>query len=302
LRFGVSAYSIVSISLGLVLLVAAALKGHQLITGYVPGRTLLTSRFIQILTVEAEFGLGIWLISGFHRRFAGCIAMAYFILLAGASAYLLTIGEECCGYLGRLAVSPWFTFVFNLAAISCLWVFPPVGAAITFSSRPWRATAAVSAFCFLGTYLLVAMPQYRVASSVDSDLGGDGEMVVLDVENWKGRQFPVLDFIDIGERLNTGRWLVILYHADCPRCEEVIKGLEEAGNDGDLKVTLIEVPLFSGFAEGPRLGTNKTFLLGKLAPTKRWLIVTPVLLRLEEGVVTGIQRETYTAMPGIDSP
>jgi len=56
-------YDAVRILLGLVLLTAAGLKGHQMATEPVPGTGLLDSRWLLMLTVEFEFLLGLWLLA-----------------------------------------------------------------------------------------------------------------------------------------------------------------------------------------------------------------------------------------------
>jgi len=63
-------YDVVRIALGLILLTAAALKGHQLATKPVPGMSLLSSRWFLIGVVEFEFFFGLWLLAGFCPRLA----------------------------------------------------------------------------------------------------------------------------------------------------------------------------------------------------------------------------------------
>jgi hypothetical protein len=298
----VPAYSCLSFVLGTVLLAAAALKGHQLITGYVPGKTLLTSWTFQLLTIEVELALGIWLVSGFYKRYAARVALGYFVILAGASAYLVTAAAECCGCLGRLAISPWFTLVFDLAAISSLLLCPLSKERSTdgFSSKPYLATSLIAGCCFLGLFLLVAAPDRYVASTLDGNRGQDGDLVVLDVENWQGKRLPVLDYLDIGPRLGAGRWMLILYHSDCPRCDDAITKEDGTVRDGDLGLALVQVPRSTGLAGEPRLTLRKPFVLGSLSPSRRWVVVTPVVLTLENGIVTHVQggsAETTGAAP-----
>jgi len=111
-------------TLGVILLVAAALKGHSLLVDFVPGKTIFTSRPVQFLAVEVELALGLWLVSGIGLTWAARVAMACFLVLAASSGWLLASGAECCGCPGRLSVSPWFTFLFNLAALGSLSLAP----------------------------------------------------------------------------------------------------------------------------------------------------------------------------------
>ncbi len=45
---------------------------------------------------------------------------------------------------------------------------------------------------------------------------------VLEPGEWAGKELPILEHIDIGDRLKAGNWLVLLYHYDCPGCAEAI--------------------------------------------------------------------------------
>jgi hypothetical protein len=277
--------------LGLVLLVAAVLKCHQLITGYVPGRTFLLSRWFQTLTVEIELALGLWLISGFYRNLAARVGLGFFALLAAASAYLILAGEECCGCLGRLAVNPWFSFVFDLIAVCSLWLLPAsLSGGVGFHTRPNWATGVVACFCFLAPFLLVASPEYRTASTAAGDFGGNGELVVLDVENWVGKRLPILEQIDIGKRLGQGDRTILLYHWDCPKCEESIRLLRST--DATTQVALIHVPSLSGLSIRPLFHISESFTRGSLVGSHRWLVRTPLIVRLVDGKVMHVQLES----------
>jgi len=64
----VSGYNCTRLALGLLLLIAAALKGHQLATEPVPETGLLTSRWFLIGVVEFELFFGLWLLSGLYPK------------------------------------------------------------------------------------------------------------------------------------------------------------------------------------------------------------------------------------------
>ncbi len=60
-RTRIARYEYVRIVLALVLLVAAALKGHQLATSPMMGDGVFESRWVLIGTVEFELFFGLWL-------------------------------------------------------------------------------------------------------------------------------------------------------------------------------------------------------------------------------------------------
>jgi len=55
---------------GVLLLVAAGLKGWQLLTEPLANSDIWSNRAFLILTVEFELGLGIWLVSGLFKKLA----------------------------------------------------------------------------------------------------------------------------------------------------------------------------------------------------------------------------------------
>ena len=121
-----------------------------------------------------------------------------------------------------------------------------------------------------------------------SDLGeiiGDGQLVLLDPENWRGKRFPLLDYVDIGERFKEGKWLVMLYHHDCPKCQEAIHDFQEyCGAGGNSRVALIEMPPYGNSTAILGLEQMKV-LHGHLDTTHEWFARAPVFVTLGDGQV-----------------
>jgi len=71
----------------------------------------------------------------------------------------------------------------------------------------------------------------------------------------------ILEYIDTGDKLSNGNWLVLFYHHDCPDCAEAIKryeqmGLNLRGRADFLRIAFIEVPPYGAalFVLGVALG------------------------------------------------
>ena len=62
-----ASWQVLHILLGLVLLVAVALKGYEIATEELLEYSLLTSRWFLISVVEWEIFFALWLLGGFHR-------------------------------------------------------------------------------------------------------------------------------------------------------------------------------------------------------------------------------------------
>lgn len=183
------------------------------------------------------------------------------IRLASASAYLLTAGVECCGCLGRLAVNPWFTFTFNVAAVCGLALCPrsPFPDE-SFSARPGLRFALVVVFCFLGFYLLIAGSEIPVAASSGENLGETGALVILDVESWDGKRLPIFDHLSIADRVRRGNWVLLFYHRDCAKCEELITQAASLVEGGQRSIALVEVPSMNGQAGSIRPEYSRAFI------------------------------------------
>lgn len=68
---------------------------------------------------------------------------------------------------------------------------------------------------------------------------------VFEAETWVGQKLPILEHIDIGEKLEKGNWLILLYHHDCPDCIRGI-GKYEQKPAGDL-AGKGELPVYGSF-------------------------------------------------------
>ena len=113
-------------ALGVLLLVAAVLKGHELLTVPVAGRDLWSWRPFLIFQVEFELALGIWLLSGVFKRLAWLAALACFGLFCCVTLYKGLTGTASCGCFGTVHVNPWITlFVIDLPAVFALNLFRP---------------------------------------------------------------------------------------------------------------------------------------------------------------------------------
>jgi hypothetical protein len=101
------------------------LKAHGLFADASPRETPFSTPQLQVLAVEVEAVLGVWLLSGLWPRAAWAAALALFAALAGASLYLALDGQRSCGCFGRVEVSPWWTAGLDVAAITLLALIRP---------------------------------------------------------------------------------------------------------------------------------------------------------------------------------
>lgn len=111
--------------LGLLLLVTALLKAQGPADGALGQNTILFSPRLRFAVMEVEALLGLWLLSGWAKRAAWFLAVAFFLIVAGVSLYLGLMGQSSCGCFGRLHVSPWSAFTLDVACLAVLGLCRP---------------------------------------------------------------------------------------------------------------------------------------------------------------------------------
>jgi hypothetical protein len=276
--------------LSLILLSAGVLKGYALFTTPRPETSLYTSRGFLIAVIEAEFALGLWLLSGLWPQGARRTALIAFVAFFVVNLSKVFAGESTCGCFGRAQVSPIFTAFLDLAAILFLWLWRPLAR----TERPARfQLLRVAAVLFL--FLLVGVPSGIVLAggrpaslNADAEIDANQSIVLLEPEKWVGRRCPLLKYIDVGGELSHGDWLVVLYHHDCLRCQEVVpeyeaRAIAAATDQAAPRTAFIAVPPYG--APLWRFATDSPCRQGRLNESKNWFVATPVVMRLQDGVV-----------------
>lgn len=305
-------FEVVRVVLGLILLAAAALKTHELATRPALDLNILSYRWSLALLVQVQIFLGLWWVSGLYKRLAWLSAVVCFAFFTGVTIYEGLAGYESCGCFGVVEVHPWHTLVFDLVALAALLIFRPELSRRYPVSRGRLRAATVAVLMIAGglsaAVLIAGYEPARLTDTGEIVSGKDqtdrtaGEVVVLEPENWLDKQFPLLKHIDVGGKLQSGHWEVVLYHYTCPGCREEIERIEqlaqmlggwsEAGG-----VALISIPPHA--PRGQKIVPPDTACLtGKLSDEHDWFVSTPVLLTLTDGVVTQVRGSANSQSPG----
>lgn len=289
ITFGTVAYFLIRLIIVSVFSISAALKSYQLLYHPAPARFWFQQPAFQILGIELELLVGFLLFSGWPAHWMARIAAGYLAVLAAISGSMLIWGETSCGCFGRWAVHPSWTLSFNLAAIVGLSPFWRKG---EWSAQPFvflrNPMGFVLFLAFWGAFLVFGQPSIgKVTGGWDPSLSHQKELDYqeLDPPAWTGKPLPILEQIETDQDLRKGRWMVILYHRDCPRCDRVI--LDSYKHETILRgrLLLVEVPhLEPTYAKLPT-SYGREIRMAKLSLSKKWLVATPVLIHLEEGVV-----------------
>jgi hypothetical protein len=106
-------WKLVSRTIGLLLLVAAFLKAQGLGVETVASVGVFSAAELQVVVVELEIFLGIWLLSLKKPAGAWIASLLTFGVFAGTSLYLGLLGQSSCGCFGQLSVNPWLALGFD---------------------------------------------------------------------------------------------------------------------------------------------------------------------------------------------
>jgi len=289
------ACQVVCATVALVLLAAMGLKAHQLATGPVIERGFLSQRWVMIAGFQWELVLGLVLLSGAIRRLAWLAAVGTFLLLTAVTLSKALGGEVSCGCWGRIEVNPWWTLVLDVGLLGALLACrPALRGPIRVRPAAWRIAGVAVVTLAIGLPAGIVAGLYEPARLLaDGSILGDDGVVVLEPETWPGRRLPLLPFIDIGESLVEGRWTVVLYHHDCPHCQEAMpkyiadaRKLTDSGSS--TRMALIEMPPYAKAGESP-IPSDTACTQGRLNEAHDWFAETPTVISLAGGTVVGHQ-------------
>ncbi len=275
-------YDYLRIAMGCLLLIASGLKTHQLMTEPILGHSIFDSRWVLIAAVEFEIFFGLWLLRGLLPRLTWMAALGCFGVFACVSLYKALAGEASCGCFGKIEVNPWITLSIDTAAIAVFSILRPQYNKYNNRLLPMiRLGSLTSLLCAL-LPLAVISGWLAIAHSnsvlYKSGLIISGDAVILDPSRWIGKKFPLTNHIVKGQLIRNGRteqflsgelaygkWLIVLYHSDCPKCRATINSLRQSSEN--TRIVLLELPPY-GVADS---SLTKEFVHCQLDETSRWI-------------------------------
>jgi hypothetical protein len=262
-------YDVVRIVIGLILLIAAGLKTHQLFSEPVLETSLLDSRWFLIYIVAFELLFGIWLLSGLASRKSWLLAVMCFSCFFFVSLYKVSSGQASCGCFGAVPIPPWATACFDVATVvALLWLAPVRGQFGDLgSNRVFQARAQLGVG--ISTILLAFLAFVSLAT----------------------RREPAI--VDLSQ-LSRGEWTVVLVRRGCPACHKTLQQLPEAsGSIASEHIALIEVLPSNEAGAAKASKPYPGWLHEALVDDDRWFIPTPSVFRLREGFVLSRSHMLY---------
>lgn len=268
------------------LFVAAMLKSYELIDPRWAVTEGTVTRGLNVFFALFEVALATWLLSGVRQVAAWATASVLFSLFFVVALFKAVVGEADCGCFGAVAIPPWWTALFDLAAVVTLLScrrFVLANRCQGGSRRPSPTMFAIAigivVLVLPFATLLVAYQSSRVV--VDAGWKEYSGLVILDPPAWEGKSFPLDRFIDIGDQIVEGRWRVALIHHDCGTCRELMRRFRN--NVGE-QAALIQIPPYGALSL-----PSSSVVKGHLTDTREWFVQTPVELVLEDGKVIAVR-------------
>jgi thiol-disulfide isomerase/thioredoxin len=121
----------------------------------------------------------------------------------------------------------------------------------------------------------------------------EGGIVVLEPETWVQKPLPLRGYLDIGDTLGSGRWVVVLYSHSCPSCRRALPQYEAAARQWRRspdapRLALVEVPPYGPPQAEDQSSQQIGIHRGRLDQRHEWFVRVPVSMDVDDGVVTAV--------------
>ncbi len=306
MKFSKIANRIVMYIAGSVLIVAGILKVHQLLIEPIISEGFWESWAFFVIQIPLELGLGIWLLCGLFRKAAWLLAVISFGGFIVVTLQKALVGEVYCGCFGTVYVNLWITVLaIDVPIFLLLLIFRPKGEKLL--PPPWPSAehffgVALPTFVILASIVPVllfnkverqtpwtqnvpgpqnGLQQVPLHTTDTNETAPDANQITVAEQQW-----AMLEHIDIADSLRSGLVIVLFYHDDCPDCKEAIPVYERYNQmykGNDLHFAFVEIPPYGTEEDNP-IPPDTTCLTGRLDTSRKWLIQTPLVVVIADGL------------------
>jgi hypothetical protein len=306
-RMASTRFRFLSLLLSIILMAAAVLKGLEsaVRSDFIAGP--LSNHWLQLAEMEGELCWAAFLAIGCFPSTMWRVTFLGFSIFACVAFYKAYAGDVSCGCFGRSSVNPWVTGTFDCGVLVALRLCRPEisTARVIKQSMTWQRTLLALIVVLLGTIVTVAAVAYKpVTQGNNGVVDADSHIVVLEPEKLVGNYFSLAGQIDVGPQLKQGRWIVVMYHADCETCRKAIPVYKEFNarvrdREGgiDIKICFVEMPPYAAPRDDPlhgfagedsssrHISSGTTSIRGKLSEKHEWFATTPIVVELSDGLI-----------------
>lgn len=131
-------------------------------------------------------------------------------------------------------------------------------------------------------------------------MGVDRSSQPLDPHQWINARLPLLDSIDIGDRLARGEWLVVFHRPGCESCKQLVEQISDLQSMSKLASNTPIALISAGestLAES-NVHASATLVAGEFSASGNSWLPTPLIVRIRDGLVgdVAVQRDTQAML------
>jgi hypothetical protein len=227
----------------------------------------------------------VWLLPHLARPVALAMLVSFLPVLAGD----LWLGAASCGCFGAVHVPPWATLTMDLSLLLGVWWFGGKAPSLRMEGPlPLGRSLVAGVWSLAAVGLAFGLPAPAATATATPAPLPPGNYYLPDYPSWVGKRWQELDIArwvsDAPGDLDQGEQYVIFYRKDCSHCHDLLDAYFAA--DFPAPTTVIAVPERAGF---PTVGLKEMPCTqcrqAELPAGCDWFLKTPVMVRLEDGVV-----------------
>lgn len=224
-----------------------------------------------------------FIILGSLNRWGSRLALIFFGLGFLFNLSQILMGKTNCGCFGALQTSPWLTASLDLCLFALFWVFG-FNKDAEFTSQVKKPVFRQASICFVLVSCIFSFSFFLKRSHELNQ--------VYDIRKRvnENANFDLAGLSSLRGELERGTWVVILYRNGCPHCKHIPEDAENLANQNRVKsidegVAILEVPKWTETKVEPPLHTSGLVHWGMLSNEIRWLVKTPLVIEVEDGIV-----------------
>jgi len=290
-RIGLSPVAVAHIPAAGLLLLAGIFKSHALAFAPHLAELVLDSRILTALHAQFEMAVAIWILLTPNRRRGRIVLLAIFSLYSIVAINSLMRGDTDCGCFGYLRIPARITVFLDLFVVTVVYFWTP---------KPGTAKWPKSRILAMSTALIFVAVLFGWISNVNFEeqirvIPGEGEVVLLRPMTWLGQDYPLKLVDPLGDQRSTGKCRVVLVHTDCPKCEAITRTISSQSSVDGLGI--LEVGSDDNAEDKWIMENGATW--SRLPSDRRWLVRTPVVIDLQEGIVVAVGQQFIANRSGI---
>lgn len=276
---------IVRFFIGMILLLASGLKAAAPSLG----DGLLHNWWFNVFVVEFELFFGIWLFFGLLPKLTWLATIGLFSIFLVVSFYKAISGATTCGCWGNVEISPVYTVLFDVSVIGLLIMFRPnnkwfdgFNNVKNWSDLKYQVINYLLIVISLGSFIFWQVTQININRLQEiGQVLEQGSVVRLEPKTWIGKEFPLRDYCDIGGKIVTGHWIVLLRRVGCVECQKAKPFIAKLVKAKNCPLAVLEMNV-----KGNNLDFEEVdFITGFLNQEMSWFAETPIVMELENGIV-----------------